>query len=151
MDPFCDGSRGERLRGRVGGTLGVVWFGSRWHNYVEIAPVDPYRHGAQKEVLQTFEGEFVHFSRSGPGVHQMNVSKSCWSYDRHPSWCCPGIAQQVRACWPAHSISSHCCSQGQSAEGSILYNAFFAATPHLPAEEVQQFHENFPGFAIDEA
>ncbi|CAE7899879.1 unnamed protein product [Symbiodinium microadriaticum] len=151
VDPFCDGSRGERLRGRVGGTLGVVWFGSRWHNYVEIAPVDPYRHGAQKEVLQTFEGEFVHFSRSGPGVHQMNVSKSCWSYDRHPSWCCPGIAQQVRACWPAHSISSHCCSQGQSAEGSILYNAFFAATPHLPAEEVQQFHENFPGFAIDEA
>ena len=33
----------------------------------------------------------------------------------------------------------------------MLYNAFFAATPHLTAEEAQQFHENFPGFAIDEA
>ena len=128
----------------------MVWFGSDWHNYAELVPVDPYGHGPHREVLQTFEGEWLHFHRVGPGPDQLNVAASCWSYSRHPSWCCPGGSHETRACWPSVDIITHCCAQGQSSDWTVLYNAFYSLTPHLTPQALQQWHEQFPGFAIDE-
>ncbi|CAE7801937.1 unnamed protein product, partial [Symbiodinium sp. CCMP2456] len=59
-------------------------------------------------------------------------------------------ADPSKTCWVVRSIRDHCCKEGQSADGSMLYSVFVSLTEHLTPAELHHFHKLFPGATVDE-
>ncbi|CAE7657370.1 hypothetical protein AK812_SmicGene23378 [Symbiodinium microadriaticum] len=148
---FCFESRGEQLR------MPYVPEGSQPHayrgssrNFAETAAVDPYAKLVVEEVNGA-AGEVYQVRRAGPRQDQMMIAASCWSHTRHPDWCCPlPDSPPETLCWTVESIRDHCCNNGISADGVLLYKVFHDLTSFMGPPELEYFHSLFGGYPIDE-
>lgn len=148
MDSFTAGSLGERLRGATVASSPLMWYG-KMTTYTELVDLDPAASEPREEVIQGVGGENYRLWRNG-SVLQVDVS--CWSFERHPEWCCPWDGPPRRKCWgKADHLRDHCCKAGMSPDGNYLYNVYARLTPYLaPAEQVY-FNQILPEEKIDEA
>ena len=141
VEPFADGSLGERLRGANNDAL--YWFGNL-QDYAEYVDLDPAASGSREQIFEGLSGESYRLRRNRS---RLEVDLSCWSLDRRPEWCCTADG----LCWAQGSgLTEFCCKEGMSPDGQILYHVYARITGFLSPRELVAFHKLLPEGKVDE-
>lgn len=157
---FSNGATGARLRQVIDADriqspdnavdAEMIWVGDR-NSFATYEPIEPYA-SIYTQQFQVDNGHTYIVRRSGPKLHQMDVSISCWAQPmRTPDNCCgPGVEIN---CWSNLAYRERCCTLGfTEMEPTIRawHDVYLMISADMQPSELRMWDSMVPKIDIDE-